>query len=254
LRDPDAIAPALERLLEEFTSLTLGNLGAGRAESYRGPVLFAPDAFLDLFVAPVLGAVSAIAVQRGRSPLGTRKGQRIAAPLLSIADEPHALDLSGAGSFDREGQPTARTPIVEAGVLAGWLYNGYAAAVEAVRSTGHARGGARSLPGLGPHAVVVAPGADGTRADLRRTLGRGLSVQRFSGTVDPASGDFSGVAKSSRWVEGGRVARPVRETLISGNAFELLERIVALSSASERVGGAARAPWALVDGLTVTAG
>jgi PmbA protein len=85
-------------------------------------------------------------------------------------------------------------------------------------------------------------------------LDKGLFVQRFSGTVDPASGDFSGVAKSARWVEGGCVVRSLRETLISGNAFELLKRVEGLSSVTESIFGSARAPFALIDGLSVTAG
>src|SRR5207253_1229213 len=100
----------------------------------------------------------------------------------------------------------------------------------------------------------VAGGSGGTRADMLRALDKGLFVQRFSGTVDPASGDFSGVAKSARWIEGGTCARSVRETLLSGNAFELLKHIVLLSSLVERVSGSARAPYALVDGVSVTAG
>jgi PmbA protein len=86
------------------------------------------------------------------------------------------------------------------------------------------------------------------------SLGTGLLVQRFSGSVDPASGDFSGVAKSARWVENGVEVRPVRETLIAGNAFELIERILALSSHNEPLMGSGRAPWALLDDLSVTAG
>jgi predicted Zn-dependent protease len=46
----------------------------------------------------------------------------------------------------------------------------------------------------------------------------------------------------------------VRETLLSGNAYQLLARIAALGNTPERVDGSARAPWALVDGLSVTAG
>ncbi len=254
VRSVAAIEPALASLLDEFTGVAVGNLGAGRAESYRGPVLFSPDAVLDLLVAPVLSATSAIAVQRGRSALAKRLGERIGAPGLSILDDPTDRELAGAGSFDREGQPSARFALIEDGWLRGWMYNGYAAQVEGRESTGHARGGARAVPGLGAHAVCVPGGAGGSRADLRKALGKGLWVQRFSGTVDPASGDFSGVAKSSRWIEGGRVVRPVRETLLSGNAFELLQRVVALGSTAERVGGAARAPAAIVDGLDVTAG
>jgi PmbA protein len=239
---------------DEFSSVSLGNLGARPAESYEGPVLFAPDAFLEIFVAPLVAASSAIAVQRGRSPLAGKLGQTIAAPVLDVHDDPLDRELAGAGAFDREGQRCARYPIVERGVLRGYLYNTYAAAVEKRASTGHAAGTPRSVPGLGVHALVVAPGRGGSRADLERALGRGLYVQRFSGTIDPASGDFSGVAKSARWVENGAVAGPVRETLIAGNVFALLPRIAALSSSSERSSGEARAPYALVDGVAVTAG
>jgi len=255
IRDPARAESALKSLVDDFARTSVGNLAAQRAPtSYQGLVLFSPDAFLDLFVAPVLAASSAIAVQRGRSALGQRLGERIGAAGFSIHDTPGDRDLASAASFDREGQPARTFALVEDGWLRGWMYNAYAAAVENRASTGHARGGARGVPGLGAHAIAVASGTGGSREDLLGALGRGLLVQRFSGSVDPASGDFSGVAKSSRWVEGGRVSGPLRETLISGNAYQLLARIVALGSESERVDGSARAPWALVDGLTVTAG
>lgn len=254
LRDASEIEPALCALLEEFTSVTVQNLGAQRGESYKGPVLFSPDALLDLFVSPLVSAASAVAVQRGRSGLAGKIGQQIAFAGLDLCDDPSDRALSGACAFDREGQPVARFPIVSGGVLQSYLYNGYAAAVEGRASTGHARGGPRSVPSLGTHALVVSPGRGGSRADMHRTLGRGLFVQRFSGTVDPASGDFSGVAKSARWIENGVVVRSLKEMLLSGNAFDLWQRVIALSSTSERCSGAARAPYALVDGVSVTAG
>lgn len=248
------IEASLERCADEFAEVCLGNLNTGAAESYNGPVLFAPDAVLDLFVAPVVSAASAIAVQRGRSALAGKLGQAIGDASFQLLDDPTDLALAGAASFDREGQPIGAFPIVENGVLASYLYNAYAAAVEGRASTGHAVGGPRGLPGLGPHALSMAPGEGGDRDALLRTMGKGLYVMRFSGSIDPASGDFSGVAKSARWVEGGKLVRSVRETLISGNAFELLKRFVALSSTAPTLHGSARAPWALVDGVSVTAG
>jgi PmbA protein len=254
VRDPAQLDAMMNESIEHFTNSVLGNLGAQAAETYRGPVLFAPPAFLDVFVDPLISASSAIAVQRDRSALRGKLGEAIAAPAISIADDPSDAELRGATCFDREGQPARRFPIVERGVLESFLYNGYAARVDGRESTGHASGGARAVPGLGPHAIVIAPGADGDLPALCKTLGRGLFIQRFSGTVDPASGDFSGVAKSARWVENGRIVRSLKETLISGNAFELLHRVVALSSESPRVMGSVRAPFAIVDGVSVTAG
>jgi len=245
---------ACEAALAEFGEVALGNLGSGRAESYQGPVLFSPYALLSIFVSPLVSASSAIAVQRERSALAGKLGTQVATPLLNVIDDPTDKTLGGCGSFDREGKRTARFPLVTDGVLQSWMYNGYAASVDGVPSTGHASGGARSTPGLGPHAIVVPGAGELGKEALLKELGKGLFVQRFSGTVDPASGDFSGVAKSARWVEDGEIVRPVRETLLSGNAFELLHRIVALSKDAERCMGSSKAPFALVDGVSVTAG
>jgi PmbA protein len=171
-----------------------------------------------------------------------------------LRDDPADPSLAGAGSFDREGQPCEGYDLIRDGVVAGWLYDSYAAAVEGRPSTGHALGGTRNQPVIGPHSLVVDPGDGGDFDALAAQLGRGLYLGRFSGTVDPASGDFSGVAKSARWIEGGRVERPLRETLLSGNVFALARRILALGSRSERLDGAALAPLALVDGISVVAG
>jgi PmbA protein len=254
VRDVADLDAAIRETVERFTSTVLGNLAAGAAETYRGPVLFAPQAFLEIFIQPILSGSSALAVQRGRSALAGKLGERIASAALTIADDPADTTLGGATRFDREGQPAEYRAIVAGGVLESSLYNAYAAHTEGRASTGHASGGPRSVPGLGSHAVVVAPGHGGDLATLLRTLGRGLYVQRFSGTVDPTSGDFSGVAKSARWIEGGVPVRSLRETLISGNAFELLKDAVTLGSVSERIMGYTRAPPAIVDRISVTAG
>ena len=254
MRDLTDLDRGIERAAQELVRVALSNLGAGAAESYRGPVLFAPQAFAAVFLSPLVSAASAIAVQRGRSALAGRLGEVIASPLLTIHDDPSDPELAGATGFDREGHPVQRRALVEEGRLTALLYNGYAALVDGVPSTGNAAGGPRSVPGLGIHALCVAPGDGGDERALVAAMGRGLLVERFSGTVDPASGDFSGVAKGARWAEGGEVVRSVRETLLSGNAFELLGSILAMSSEAPRHDGSARLPFALVDGVSVTAG
>lgn len=254
LRSKSELAGAIAETSQRFASSCIGNLGAGAAESYRGVVLFAPDAFLDIFVGPLASGASAIAVQRGRSALAGKVGESIAGPGFTVHDDPGDLSLAGARPFDREGQPARPFGLVDGGVLGGYFHNAYSAHVDGVTTTGHASGGARAVPGLGPHAISVSAGDAGDQGAMLATLGKGLLVQRFSGTVDPASGDFSGVAKSARWVEGGQVVRSVQETLISGNLFELLRGSIDLGSEAEVVMGAARAPWALVDGISVTAG
>ena len=254
VRDAAEFQPRMQDVVSRFSEAVLGNLDAGKAETYSGPVLLSPSALLSILINPLVGSTSSIAVQRGRSFLAGKLGERVAPPCFHLRDDPHDTTLAGATAQDREGQPAEPFSLVEDGVLQGYYYNGYSAAVENRESTGHASGGARGVPGLGLHAVSLAPGDGGDREALLAQLDRGLLIQRFSGSVDPASGDFSGVAKSARWVEHGQVQRSVRETLVSGNAFEVLQQLIALGSTSETIMSSVRAPWALAQGFSVTAG
>lgn len=255
-RSLDALPAELSRVSSEVAESCLANLGPRPARSYEGAVLLSPAAFHTAFVAPLLGALSGLAVQRGRSALAAKLDERIA-PGLDLVDDPRDLAAGGACAFDREGLPTLRRALVEDGVLRTFLHNAYSARVSGVASTHNAKGGPRSVPGLGAHAVRVAASAPADApedlAALRRTLGTGLHVKRISGSVDPASGDFSGAAKSARWIESGEVAHSTQEVMLAGNAFEILARGVRLTRHTERVAGA-DLPYALVEGLTITAG
>lgn len=251
LGDADAISKDLSA---RVARAVLGNLGARPGSTYEGPVLFSPEAFTTAFLGPLLGASSALAVQRGRSPLAEKLDQPVA-PGLSVIDDPTDRAAAGARPFDREGQRTRRLAVVEDGVLRSFLHNGYTAASAGVTSTAHASGGPRAVPGLGPHAIQVeatAPDAPADEQALLEALGTGLYIQRLSGSVDPASGDFSGAAKSARWIENGQIQGPVQEVMVAGNAFKLLADGLVASRAQTRPSGNALLPWVLAPGVSVT--
>jgi predicted Zn-dependent protease len=67
------------------------------------------------------------------------------------------------------------------------------------------------------------------------------------------TGDFSGVAKGSHWYENGEYQHPLIETMIAGNFFEMLKEIVAVSNVADHYMNQWKAPWMLVDGISVTA-
>ncbi len=256
VRDAASVSAELARIADEVATACIANLGATSGKTYRGAVAFAPSAFATAILGPLFGSASAIAVQRGRSAFIGKLGASVA-PGIDVLDDPTDREAAGACAFDREGCAARPFTLVEDGQLMSFFHNTYSAAVDGARTTGHAQGGARGVPGLGLHAVVVGPTAADAPEDeaaLLAALVSGLYVQRFSGTVDPASGDFSGTAKSARWIEDGQVVRSVQEVMLSGNAFEMLRGGITLSRAQERLGGSSRIPWALVDGVSVTAG
>ena len=242
---------------ELFVEKTTGVLEAGPGESYRGLVLFTPEAVSSALVGSLLDMTNASAIRKGKSPLVGRLGEVIASPVFELSDNGRTPGAVGSSSFDREGLPHLPQTIVEGGTFRDMLYNHYEARAAGITSgsTGHAVGGATTLPTVGPTTLTIAPG-ERSLADIIGSAGpteRIVEVTRFSGNTNPVTGEFSGVVKAGYLLRDGE-RRPISETLIAGTILDVLRNIVAVSRESEAIFGRHIMPWVLADGISVTAG
>lgn len=236
-----ALEHALARC-DEFCERVVGNLRQARAPDYVGPVLLSPRAVERLLLETITYHCSGRSVANGTSRWAGRLGSAVASPRLSVSDQPHDGALSGATAFDRDGLPTRPRVLLAGGVLASYLFDCYSARRAGARSTASAGG---------PFGLVCAPGQE-SLDDMKHARPELLVVERFSGNLDLPTGEFSGVAKSSRLYRNGADQGCVNGALIAGNAFSLLERVIAVSSTVDQVSGAARLPWMLVDAVHVS--
>ncbi len=234
-----------------FADKCVGALGAGKGESFRGAIIVPADTLGGLFLGDLLYALGADAVRKGSSPLADRVGEAVASPLFSLTEAGPGLPGHPLAPFDREGQPRRSLDLIDQGVLRGFLYDSYEARAAGAQPTGHAVGGASSTPTTGPSTLRVAPGTTPTAA-LKQGE-RAILVTRFSGSSNPHSGDFSGVVKGGFLLDGG-TRRPVRETTLSGNLYECLKNISAVSSETTRLQGSREYPWLRIEDVSITAG
>lgn len=227
---------------EEFSEKIVKNLRPVKIPSYKGPVLLTPRAVEEILLGTILYHMSGASVMDGKSQWSDKIKAEVISKLISLKDEPHDRRFSGATSFDGDGLPTAARSLIHHGVLMTHLHDCYSANRCKTNSTASSGG---------PFALVMAAGQDDlkTMMNARSDL---LVVDRFSGNIDPIKGDFSGVAKSSRYFKNGRDHGAVSETMIAGNLFESLRHILALSTTQEEVSGSMLMPWALVDQISVT--
>lgn len=243
--------PELDRVAARFVERCVGALGARSGETYRGPVVLSPEVVSSFVLADLLSVLTGRAVRTNRCPLADKVGQTVAVPALSIVDDARLAGGTASAAFDREGTPTAKTPLLTDGVLRGFLYDVYEARAAGTRPTGHARGGATTQPMIGVSNLLVSAGEQ-SLADLCR-LPRVVVVNRFSGSSDPVTGEFSGVVKGGFLCRDGE-RTPLRETLIAGNLYDLLRRISGVSRERENLYGRARIPALRVEDVSVTAG
>jgi PmbA protein len=207
--------------------------------------------------AAILGIVSAMlngeSVLKGRSPFADRVGEVIASPLVTLVDDPTDPLSLGADTHDGEGLATRRIPLLEAGVLGGFLHNTMTGRRAGVPSTASAVRSFRSTPGVGAQALAVTPGA-GTLDDLVAGVDRGVLVQSMTGLhsgVNPVSGDFS-VGVEGLMVRGGARAEPIREATVASTLQRLLLDVAAVGGEREWTPGGTGASALVIPGVTLS--
>ena len=225
-RHPDELD--VERAASEGVERATRLLGSTKPRSQRLTVILDPDVTADL-LGIIGGTLSGEAVLKGRSLFANRVGELVAAPAVTLVDDPTNAASLGAEPFDGEGLARRRNVLLDAGVLNGYLYHSYAARRAGTVSTGSAARGYASTPGIGAPALTLLPGT-ASQADLIAQVGDGVLVQSVSGLhsgVNPVSGDFS-VGATGLVIQGGALAEPFREATIASTIQRMLRDVVAV--------------------------
>ncbi|MGH2676651.1 MAG: metallopeptidase TldD-related protein, partial [Actinomycetota bacterium] len=182
-------------------------------------------------------------------------GESVGSEVVTLVDDGRLADGPASAPFDDEGVPTSRTPLIERGVLRGFLHNTVTARRNGSASTGNAsRPSYRGVPGVSPSNLLVEPGSAPAEA-LLAGAGRAVYVQEVKGVhsgANPVSGEFS-VGASGLRVEGGELAEPLREMTIASTLPEVLKGVVAVGSDVRFLlgAGAIGTPTILVGEMTV---
>jgi len=125
-------------------------LGGRKPPSAKIPVILDPFATAS-FLGIVAGALTADAVQKGRSLFAGKVGETIGPAHLTLVDDGLLRNGPASSPWDAEGTPSGRTALIESGVVKGWLHNAYTAAKDRTRSTGNAsRAGFKARPSISP--------------------------------------------------------------------------------------------------------
>ena len=206
------------------------------------PVIFAPSGVASALVSPFIAAFNGKTVLEGASPVGHRLGETVFDSRFSLSDDPTLPFRPTSRPFDDEAVPSQRTPLIEKGVVSNFLYDLQTAALAGRTSTGSA-GRGRGLPSPSPSAFVVSPG-ETTFADMLADIKEGLVVEELMGAEQGniLGGDFSGNVLLGYKVENGKIVGRVKNTMVSGNIYQLFNKIAAIGSDSRWVGSFLNTP------------
>ncbi len=204
----------------------LEKLGAGTVPSGKYDILFDGKQFRS-FLSTFSSVFSAKNAQMGLSLLAGKEGEVIAAPSVTIIDDPMREDSPMQTAFDGEGVATKKRVIVENGVLNTLLYDLTTAAKAGVESTGHGQKGSYASPiSIAPYSFSLAPGVL-SREELLDAVGDGIYITEckgFHAGANPVTGDFS-IESAGFRIRGGKLAEPIKSFTVAGNFFDLLRSV-----------------------------
>lgn len=207
-------------------------LGSRKITTIKAPVIL-DNSVASEFLGVFASSLSAESVQKGRSLLIDKTGQKVISSKIDLIDSGLILRRLGTRPFDDEGVPTSEKVLIREGTLQGYLYNTYTAKKDRVSSTGNAlRGGYTELPAVGISNLYVRAISESDVIpfdNILNSLDKGLYITEAMGihTANPISGEFS-IGVSGLWIENGAIKFPVKEAVVSGDILSLFEKIEAV--------------------------
>jgi len=243
--DPDELVETVLhkiQLAERTTSVPTAQL----------PVIFSPKGMAGTLLNSLATGFNGKIVLQGASPVGDKLGEKAFSDRLTMYDDGLIDFAPGSTPFDDEGIPTRKTALVREGVVSSFLYDLYTASLADTETTGNAGRSLASLPSPASHTLWIEPG-EATLDEMLGDIKEGLLIDQVMGAWagNVLAGEFSGNVHLGYRIENGQLVGRVKDTMISGNVFQALGDIAAMSKDLHWVGGSLRLPYIYLPALGV---
>lgn len=157
-------------------------------------------------------------------------GKKVGSGILTIVDDGNETG-SGFVPFDDEGTRAPKTYLVKNGVLAGRLHNAYTSAVLEEGLTGNARALNFEFEPIVRMTTTYIERGNRPLAEMLSEIENGIYVE----TIKHGSGmsTFTIAPARAYRIEGGVITDPINVSVVTGNVFETLNEVDAVSQEFE---------------------
>ena len=157
-------------------------------------------------------------------------GKKVASEILAIVDNGE-IKSSGFCPFDDEGTKAEKTMLISQGKLEGRLHSASTAAELKEQPTGNARSVGFEFEPIVRMTCTYIDGGQKSKEEVFKNIERGI----FIDTVKHGSGmsTFTLAPSMAYLIENGKITKPVKFSVITGNVMKTLNKIDAISDKVE---------------------
>jgi TldD protein len=175
-------------------------------------------------------SLEADAVFKKASVFMGKIGEKVASPLVTACDDATLTNRWGSFSYDDEGVRAARTPLIEAGVLMGFINDRKRSMRDGTVATGNGRRQSyRFLPVPRMTNTYIETGTAKKEEIIANTPLGLYALKLGGGEVNPVTGDFIFSVTEGYMIRDGKVAEPVKGATLIGNGPRALQDIDAVA-------------------------
>ena len=216
--------------------------------SQQIPILFTPEGMMT-FWETISEALNGKQILDQSSPWSDALGKQVATSNLTITQQPNLKPYDCP--FDDEGMPTKTLLLIEKGIASNIYSDLQTAKKLKMPPTGN---GFR--PSLGTYPTpdlvnLVVEAGSLNQTQLINSLQQGIIVDQVLGEGADISGDFSFNIDLGYLVQQGEIVGRLKDTMVSGNVYQLLKQIIAIGN--DRIwSGSVYTPSVIFDRLSVS--
>ena len=219
---PDAWHFAVDEALRQ----ALVNLDSTAAPAGEMPVVLGPGWPAILLHEAIGHGLEGDFNRKGTSAFSELMGKRVAAKGVTVVDDGTINARRGSLTIDDEGTPTQRTPLIEDGILTGYMQDRMNARLMGKKSTGNGRRQSYAYAPMPRMTNTIMENGNEDPADILKSVKKGLYAVNFGGgQVDITSGKFVFTCTDAYRIEDGKVGAPVKGATIIGNGPDVLTHV-----------------------------
>ena len=153
-------------------------------------------------------------------------GERVAAPGVTVIDDGTIEARRGSLTIDDEGTPTARTVLIEDGILKGYMQDRANARLMGMQATGNGRRESHAHMPMPRMTNTMMLGGAHDPGEIIAAVDDGLYAVNFGGgQVDITSGKFVFSCTEAYRIRGGKIAEPVKGATLIGHGPDVLTKV-----------------------------
>lgn len=230
-----------QKLSEKAYKEAVKSLKKTKIEDEESNVIIAPVPYSNITVNSIVPSFLGDNVQHGVSLMGKELEKKIAPADLNLIEDPTIPRAPQSRSFDDEGSPARKVHIIKNGILNGFLYDNFygnltsGSTGNSVRYSKYRGKNLRFLPQVAATSLYL-HGKSFPFLELLEEMKRGVVVEGVANVhaVNPMTGFFSLPVTSGFLVENGEITGGIKPFIITGNSFDMIKGISAISTERKR--------------------